>query len=168
MNKNFTKAFSQTKIQPQEIEGVELVISKQDMGEIETLLENEINNIFHLEKVHFNLNIDKDDNLHITPVEKKSASLGVNVAYLLLMKVGRKKYFVISSDFFLSKNFNREPYLESLQEYQYQSLLAKIFNISSLQAYNTDTLMTEQEIMDSETEMLYCEGESFSFTLYCV
>lgn len=68
----------------------------------------------------------------------------------------------------MSEVLDREPYFENLQEYQFQLQLVKVFNLIHLQAYNVDKFLAEQEVLDSEEEIFYCEGEQFSFIAYPV
>lgn len=158
-HKKFTQALLDRKRFSFELMRGETVLTSDEISQLGYPLSGPVTYISYIEKTSCDVQISAENDLHITPGN-------TSALFLAFLKLGKTNNLAVISELKISDVVDLEPYFESLQEFQFQSECAKIFNMNKLQAYESDTFLSEDEAMNSEYELLYAETDKYGLLVY--
>lgn len=141
-------------------------MTKKDLKIISDYLNDTIQQVNELDSKQLFVSYSEPHNFSITtkkPKDSQEIHFNVNI-----LQSSASFYLVISSSYDIYQVLSKDPYHESLGEFEYQKQLAKALGLKNLIAYDREDQrkINEDTVITEDLELLYCGDDQQSFLMY--
>lgn len=110
---------------------------------------------------------DKDINITFhKPSDMKESEIRTEVFYPFLIQSSLGLFLIVVSKFGLYDVLTKEPYIETIGEYQFQHKLGKALGLKNAIAYDSNRKIDENEIQKNDLELVYRSDSEFSYLVF--